>query len=140
MTTGDCVFCRIARGELPASVVHEDEHTIAIMDAGQVNPGHVLVLTKAHVPDVFGLDDALAAAVFTTTTRVARAVRRAMAPAGMTLLQANGAAGFQTVMHFHIHVLPREDGDGVELAWPAKRPPKTTLDELAARLRAAMDE
>lgn len=134
----DCVFCRIVRGELPASIVHEDESTLAIMDVGQVNPGHVLVLVKPHVGDIYGLDDTQAAAVFRTAARVARAAKRAMQPAGVTLLQANEPAGFQTVMHFHIHVLPRHDGDGVELTWPARHPGKDELDRLAARLREAL--
>lgn len=134
----DCVFCRIVRGELPASVVHEDAHTLAIMDLGQVNPGHVLVLVKPHVQDIYGLDDELAGALFRTVARLARAVKQAMRPQGVTVLQANEPAGFQTVMHVHAHVLPRHEGDGVELSWPAKRPPKEELDRLAAQVRAAL--
>ena len=134
----DCVFCRIVRREIAASVVDEDEHTLAIMDAGQVNPGHVLVLVKAHVPDIYSLDDELAAAVFRSTARVARAVKRAMAPSGVTVLQANEPDGWQTVMHLHLHVLPRRADDGVELVWPAKNPPREELDRLAAQVRAAL--
>lgn len=135
MTT---VFSRIIAGELPCAKVFEDDRVFAFMDAGQVNPGHVLVLVKQHVGDIYGLDDAQAAAVFRTAARVARAAKRAMQPAGVTLLQANEPAGFQTVMHFHIHVLPRHDGDGVELTWPARHPGKDELDRLAARLREAL--
>ena len=134
----DCVFCRIVRGEIPASVVHEDAHTLVIMDIGQVNPGHALVLTKAHVQDIYGLDDALAGAVFRTTARIARATKRAMAADGVTILQANEPAGFQTVMHFHVHVLPRRQYDGVELVWPARHPPKDALDRAAGALRSAL--
>lgn len=108
------------------------------MDLGQVNPGHVLVATKAHVENVFGLDDAQAAGVFRTVARIARASRDAFGAPGMTLLQANGKAGAQTVFHFHMHVLPRHESDGMSLAWPAKNPPRETLQAYAEKIRAAL--
>lgn len=133
-----CVFCRIAARQIPASIVHEDEHTVAFMDLGQVNPGHVLVATKAHVENVFDLDDDLAAAVFRTTARVARASRTAFGAPGMTLLQANGKEGAQTVFHFHLHVLPRWADDGMSLVWPAKNPAPETLQAYAEKLRVVL--
>jgi histidine triad (HIT) family protein len=133
-----CVFCKIVAGEIPASVVYQDEHTIAFMDIGSVNPGHMLVAVKPHVENVFGLDDALAAAVMRTTARVARALKSALTPEGVNLFQANGAAAEQTVFHFHIHVLPRRVGDGMKLVWPVKNPARGALDETAARIRAAI--
>lgn len=134
----ECTFCKIVAGQLAATVVCEDEHTIAFMDIGQVNPGHVLVATKAHVENVFGLDDAQAAAVFRTAARVARAVRAALAPRGMTLFQANGRAASQTVFHFHLHVVPRWENDGLSLAWPVKNPPRDELEQHAAKIRARL--
>jgi len=136
---GDCIFCRIVAKQVPASVVFEDEHTLAFMDQGQVNPGHVLVATKAHVENLFGLDDTLAAAVFRTTARVARASRAAFDAPGMTLFQANGKAGAQTVFHFHLHVLPRWENDGMSLAWPAKNPPRESLQSYCEKIREALD-
>ena len=103
----DCVFCKIVAGQIPSTKVHEDELTLAFMDIGEVNPGHVLVTVKPHVENIFGLDDTLAAAVFRTAARVARAVQKAYAPEGVTLYQANGAAAGQTVYHFHLHLVPR---------------------------------
>jgi histidine triad (HIT) family protein len=135
---GDCVFCRIVAKQIPASVVYEDEHAIAFMDLGHVNPGHTLVASKAHVENVFGLDDAQAAGVFRAAARVARAVRDAFRPQGLTLFQANGKAALQSVFHFHIHLLPRWESDGMSLAWPAKNPPRETLEEHAAKIRAAL--
>lgn len=131
----DSIFTRIIRGELPCAKVYEDEHTIAFMDAGQVNPGHCIVATKQQVETLMELDDATAAALFRTVTRVARAVDAAFGPAGMTLLQANRPAGWQTVPHVHVHVLPRHDGDGVGLTWPRKNPPLEELQALAGRIR-----
>jgi histidine triad (HIT) family protein len=134
----DCIFCRIVSKQIPASVVHEDDHTIAFMDLGQVNPGHVLVATKAHVENVFGLDDDQAGAVFRSVARIARASRDAFGAPGMTLFQANGKAGAQTVFHFHMHVLPRLENDGMSLAWPAKNPPRETLQDYSEKIRAAL--
>jgi histidine triad (HIT) family protein len=128
------VFTRIIRGELPAAKVYEDEHTIAFMDAGQVNPGHVIVATKRQVETILDLDDELAGALFRTVVRVARAVDEAFKPAGITVLQANKPAGWQTVPHVHVHVLPRHADDGVGLVWPRKEPPLEELRALAARI------
>lgn len=134
----NCVFCRIARGELPASKVYEDEHTLAIMDIQSVNPGHMLVLVKPHRDNVYALDDELGGAAMKTAARMARAAKAAFGCEGVTLLQANEPAGAQTVFHFHIHVLPRWHGDGMELAWPVKNPSREALAEMAEKLRAVL--
>jgi len=134
----NCVFCKIVARQIPANVVYEDEHTIAFMDIGAVNPGHMLVACKPHVENVFGLDDTLAAAVMRTTARVARALKQALAPEGVNLFQANGAAAEQTVFHFHVHVLPRRTGDGMKLVWPVQNPPREELQRNAELLRTAL--
>jgi histidine triad (HIT) family protein len=128
------VFTRIVRREIPAAIVYEDDRVIAFMDAGQVNPGHVLVAPREQIETVMELDEALAGHLFAVATRIAKAVQVAFEPEGMTLLQANKPAGWQTVPHLHIHVLPRHAGDGVGLEWPRKEPPLETLREYAARL------
>jgi len=134
----DCVFCKIVEGKIPSTKVHEDARTLAFMDIGQVNPGHVLVAVKPHVENIYGLDDALAAAVFQTAARVARAVKKAYTPAGVTLYQANGPAAGQTVFHFHLHLVPRYENDGMHLTWPAKNPPREQLEADAAKIRDAL--
>ncbi len=131
----DSVFTRIARREIPAAIVFEDELVIAFMDAGQVNPGHVLVATKRQVETVMELGEAEAAHLFAIATRVAKAVQSAFSPAGMTLLQTNKPEGWQTVPHVHVHVLPRHADDGVGLVWPRKDPPLAELQTLAERIR-----
>jgi histidine triad (HIT) family protein len=132
----DCVFCKIVNGELPASKVFEDDTTVAFMDLGQVNPGHVIVATRPHVENIHGLDDGLARDVFATAVRVANAVKAAFRPEGITVLQANGEAGWQTVFHFHLHVLPRHVDDGLNITWPAKRPPAAELARLAEKVKS----
>jgi histidine triad (HIT) family protein len=135
----DCVFCKIVNGQIPSTKVHEDGLTLAFMDIGEVNPGHVLVAVKPHVENIFGLDDKLAAAVFQTAARVARAVKKAYSPEGVTLYQANGSAAGQTVDHFHLHLVPRYAKDGMHLTWPAKNPPREQLEANAAKLRAVLE-
>ncbi|MEK6243485.1 MAG: HIT family protein [Pseudomonadota bacterium] len=135
----DCVFCRIIAGQIPSTRVHEDEHTLAFMDIGQVNPGHVLVTVKKHADNLYALDDAQAAAVARSSARVARAIRDAFAPAGLSVYQANGKAAGQTVLHYHVHLLPRHEADGMELTWPVKNPPREKLEEYARKIRAKLD-
>lgn len=134
----DCVFCKIVARQIPASVVHEDPHTVAFMDLGQVNPGHVLVAAKQHAENIYALDEAAAAAVFRAAVRVARAIREAFVPEGLSVYQANGRAAGQTVFHFHLHLVPRHTGDGMALTWPVKNPPREALADYAARIRARL--
>ena len=134
----DCVFCKIVAKQIPATVVHEDEHTLAFMDIGQVNPGHVLVAVKKHAENIFALDEAQAAAVFRSAAKVARAIRGAFDPQGLSVYQANGAAAGQTVLHLHIHLVPRYEGDGMALTWPVKNPPREKLTEYAEKIRAKL--
>ena len=137
---GQCIFCRLVAGEIPSAKVCEDELTVAFMDIGQVNPGHVLVATKRHAVTLLDITPEEAAAVLQTAQRVARAVQAAFDPPGMTLFQANGPVGGQTVFHFHLHVLPRHADDGMALAWPRKEPGPAVLQAYAARLRAALQD
>ncbi len=129
------IFERIIAGELPSAKVYEDEHVFAFMDAGQVNPGHVIVATKKPFETIMDTDEATACALMAAAHRIARAVQAAFQPPGMTLLQANKPAGWQTVPHVHMHVLPRHENDGVDLTWPRKEPGMERLRELAACIK-----
>ena len=131
----ECVFCKIVAGDIPAHTVYQDDFTIAFMDLGQVNPGHVIVAVKPHRGTIFDLEPDEAALALRTANRVATALRSELDPEGLTILQANRPAGFQTVPHFHMHVLPRRTNDGVTLTWPTKNPPAEELAELAGRIK-----
>lgn len=135
---GQCIFCRLVAREIPAAIVYEDTLTIAFMDIGQVNPGHVLVATRRHAATLLDVTDEEAAAAMRTARRLAQAVQQAFQPPGLTLLQANGTEGGQTVGHFHLHVVPRHRDDGVTFTWPRKEPPADLLREYAQRLRAVL--
>jgi len=132
MTT---VFEKIIRGELPSAKVYEDEHVFAFMDAGQVNPGHVLVASRKPYVTLMDADEDAAAAMMRAAHRIAKAVQEAFQPDGITVLQANRPAGWQTVPHLHLHVLPRYENDGVDLTWPRKEPGMEKLREYAAKIR-----
>ena len=134
-----CLFCRLVAGEIPSARVYEDTLTIAFMDIGQVTPGHVLVATKRHATTLLDITPQEAAAVMQTAQRVASAIREVFDPPGMTLLQANGREGDQTVFHFHMHVVPRHAQDGITFTWPRKEPPAEVLQGYAVRLREALD-
>lgn len=130
------VFEKLLSGEWPCAKVYEDEHVFAFMDAGQVNDGHVIVATRRPCETLMDCTDDEAAALMRAARRLALAVQAAFAPEGITVLQANRPAGWQTVPHLHLHVLPRYSGDGVELTWPRKEPGIDRLRELAAQVLA----
>ena len=134
----DCVFCKIVAGQIPSTKIYENEHTLAFMDLGQVNPGHVLVAVKKHVPYLFELDETQAAAVARACVKVSKAIQSAFKPEGLSVYQANGKAAGQTVFHYHVHLLPRHAGDGMELTWPVKNPPRETLEAYAVKIRAVL--
>ena len=135
---GQCLFCRLVAGEIPSARVYEDALTIAFMDLGQVNPGHVLVATKRHAATLLDITAEEATAVMQTAQRVARAVQAVFDPPGLTLLQANGREGDQTVFHFHLHVVPRHADDGIALSWPRKEPAAEVLRGYALQLGQAL--
>lgn len=132
MTT---VFAKIIRGEIPSVKVYEDDLVYAFMDAGQVNPGHVLVATKKPYETLMDADEESAAAMLRAAAKIAKAIQLAFQPDGITVLQTNKPAGWQTVPHLHLHVLPRYEGDGVDLTWPRKEPSFDTLREYAAKIK-----
>jgi len=128
------VFEKLLSGEWPCAKVWEDAYVFAFMDAGQVNDGHVIVATRRPVQTLMDCSEDEAAALMRAARRVAIAVQQVFAPQGITVLQANRPAGWQTVPHLHLHVLPRHEGDGVGLTWPRREPGIARLRELGTRL------
>jgi histidine triad (HIT) family protein len=125
----DCLFCKIAAGEIPATRVYEDERTIAFMDINPGTRGHLLVIPREHSADLLEIDpDDLAACARTSQTMAARASDRLDAD-GVNLLNSCGAQAWQTVFHFHVHVIPRYAGDPLQLPW---HPTPGDRDEIAA--------
>ena len=128
----DCLFCKIVSGELPATRVAEDDRTIAFMDINPATRGHVLVIPRVHTADLHAIDpDDLAACAY-TAQRVAGRARDALGADGVNLLNSTGAAAWQTVFHFHVHVIPRYDADPLRLPW---MPEPGDREQIAAAAR-----
>jgi histidine triad (HIT) family protein len=134
----NCVFCRIRDGEIPSTRVYEDERTIAFMDINPLNDGHCLVIPRAHAATIFETEEADLRAAITTARRVAIAIRDTLRPEGLNVLQANGAAAFQSVPHFHLHLVPRWTGDGKGFDWPLVAGDPARIQAAADRIRAAL--
>jgi len=134
----DCVFCKIRDGQIPSTRVYEDERTIAFMNINPLNEGHTLIIPRAHAATLFEADDADLRAAIATAKRVAVAIRAALHPDGLNLLQANGAAAFQSVPHFHFHLVPRFTGDGKGFDWPMVAGDRGRIQAAAEKIRRAL--
>jgi histidine triad (HIT) family protein len=117
MADPDCIFCKIVAGELPAMIVDEDERTIAFMDIAPATRGHALVIPRAHFTDLLSVDREDLSAVVLASQRLAVRVKERLGADGVNLLNSCGRAAWQTVFHFHMHVVPRYDGDPLQLPW-----------------------
>jgi len=113
----DCLFCKIVAGELPATVIESDERTVAFMDIQPATPGHALVVPRAHFADLIEVSPAELAACAATAQRVAGRVLDRLEADGVNLINSCRPAAWQTVFHFHVHVIPRYEGDPLRLPW-----------------------
>jgi histidine triad (HIT) family protein len=131
----DCVFCSIVAGDTPAEIVLEDEHTIALMDINPWTRGHAIVIPRAHVPNLYEIGDEEFARVGAMARRLALRMRDALGADGINLLNSTEPAAWQTVFHFHMHVIPRYDDDPLELPTQPGHASQEDLAEVAGELR-----
>jgi histidine triad (HIT) family protein len=117
MADQDCIFCKILAGDLPALIVDEDERTIAFMDIAPATCGHALVIPRAHSTDLLSIEPADLAAVALAAQRLATRAKVRLGADGVNLLNSCGRAAWQTVFHFHVHVIPRYEDDPLRLPW-----------------------
>ncbi len=129
ITDPDCLFCKIVAGELPSTQVAEDERTLAFMDINPATRGHALVIPKAHSVDLGSVDPDDLAACMLAAQRLAIRAQDVFEADGVNLLNCWGSAAWQTVWHFHVHVVPRYDGDPLRLPW---FPTPGDMDQIAA--------
>jgi histidine triad (HIT) family protein len=130
----DCIFCAIAAGEAPATIVAEDERTVAFMDISPATDGHLLVIPRAHYEDVLVIDDADLDATMHTARAMVRRVKDRLGADGVNLLNSCGRAAWQTVFHFHVHVIPRYDDDPLKLPWVPKQGDMDAIKRTADKL------
>ncbi|TMM20388.1 MAG: HIT family protein [Actinobacteria bacterium] len=129
MRDPNCIFCKIIAGELPARIVDEDERTVAFLDIAPATRGHTLVVTREHVADLLSVDREDLHAAIVASQRLAGRIKQRLGADGVNLVNSCGAAAWQTVFHFHIHVIPRYEGDPLRLPWI---PAQGDADEIAA--------
>jgi histidine triad (HIT) family protein len=132
MSDPDCLFCKIVAGDLPSTRVYEDERTIAFMDINPGSRGHLLVIPRAHSRDLLEIAPEDLDAVARTAQVMARRVKDKLAADGVNLINACGSVAWQTVFHFHVHVIPRYEGDPLRLPW---QPAPGDRDDIAAAAR-----
>ena len=131
----DCIFCAIVAGEAPAEIVDSDENTVTLMDINPATKGHALVIPRRHSADLLAIDDEDLTACAITARRVVKRMEEALDPAGFNLLNAARAAAWQTVFHFHIHVIPRYEDDPLKLPWVPAAGDPDEIAQIANRLR-----
>jgi histidine triad (HIT) family protein len=137
MADPDCIFCKIVAGDLPATIIDEDERTLTFMDIAPATRGHALVVPRAHSSDLLSVDGADLSAVALASQRLAKRAKERLGADGVNLLNSCGRAAWQTVFHFHVHVIPRYDGDPLRLPWvPSEGDPaeiEAAAQELSGR-------
>ena len=134
------IFSKIVSGDIPAVKLYEDDATLAFLDIGPASRGHTLVISKDEHADMFAIPPETLAAVMRTVQRVALALRDVLQPDGMNVIQNNGAAAGQTVFHFHVHLIPRWEGDHALRLWKPGSADPEDLQALAAQLRATLGQ
>lgn len=130
----DCIFCKIIAGEIPSATIYEDDEFKAILDRFPSAEGHVLILPKNHVANIFEIDPDQAGRLFSLAAKLARAIKEELGLEHMNLLQNNGTVAGQTVFHFHLHLIPRKEGDGIQVGWT----PMDLTDEQIASMQARL--
>jgi histidine triad (HIT) family protein len=131
----DCLFCGIVAGEVPAQIVDSDEHTVAFMDINPATPGHALVVPRTHTADLLEIPDEDLERTILAARRLTRTIDEALEPDGFNLLNSCRPAAWQTVFHFHIHVIPRYDDDPLKLPWIPRGAEAAEIERVADRIR-----
>lgn len=138
MNDCNCIFCKIANGEVPSSTVYEDEDFRVILDLGPASKGHALILPKNHYKDLCEADSSVAGKLFPLAGRIGAAMKKSLGASGFNVVQNNGTSAGQTVFHLHVHIIPRYDGGPRIVAWEPGEEKPETLAETAKRIKEAL--
>ena len=134
MVKDDCIFCKIAAGEIPSKTIYEDEKYRVILDLGPATRGHALILPKNHYANLFELPEEDAKEVICLAKKMANIMKDKLGCDGFNLVQNNGEAAGQTVFHFHMHLIPRYENDGQEIGWKPGSPSQDELEEIKKQI------
>jgi histidine triad (HIT) family protein len=132
------IFSKIVSGEIPSHKIYEDDLTLAFMDINPASRGHTLVICKAEHPDLWNIPPETLAAISATMQRVALAIRAALQPDGLNVIQSNGAAAGQEIFHYHVHLIPRWEGDKAVRLWRPQPSEQNELRATAEQIRQAL--
>ena len=135
MRKDDCIFCRLANGDIPTNALYEDDIVKAIFDLSPASMGHIIILPKEHFDNLYSIDEETAAHVFKVATRLAKAIKEALNCDGMNVLQNNGEIAGQTVFHFHMHIIPRYLGDNVKFSWNQGKISEDEIKDLKKKIQ-----
>ncbi len=130
MKVDNCIFCKIANGEIPSKTIYEDDDFRAILDLGPAAKGHTLILPKEHSKDLFELPDATAQKVFSLAKKLSAQLKEKLNCDGLNVVQNNGETAGQTVFHFHMHLIPRYKDDNQTIGWKPGQPTQEELEEI----------
>lgn len=139
MIKDDCIFCKIANGQIPSSTVYEDNDFKVILDISPAAKGHALILPKQHYDNLWELGEEESAKIMAIAAKVTKAQKAALSCDGVNLLQNNGVAAGQSVFHFHMHLIPRYDEDGVNIPWNHLSYEDGEADKVCEAIKAAME-
>ncbi|MBE5853947.1 MAG: HIT family protein [Lachnospiraceae bacterium] len=132
----DCIFCKIAKGEIPSKTIYEDEMFRVILDLGPATKGHALILPKEHFANLYELPDNYAEALMKVARKVGLLMKDKLSCDGLNLVQNNGEIAGQTVFHFHMHMIPRYEGDGQVIGWKPGEPTGEELEQIQSEILA----
>lgn len=130
----NCIFCKIANGEIPSATLYEDEDFRVILDLGPASKGHALILPKAHAANIYEISDDMAAKAMILAKKMATKMTEALKCDGFNIVQNNGEPAGQTVFHFHMHLIPRYKGDGQRIGWVPKEPSQEELEAIKEQI------
>lgn len=136
MKKDNCIFCKIANGEIPSTTVYEDTDFRVILDISPASKGHALILPKEHYDNAYEMDEKVSAKVFPLASKIAKAVKQATGCDGVNILQNNEEAAGQTVFHFHTHIIPRYADDSVNITWKPLETVSEEQEEVAKKIKA----
>ncbi len=138
MRVDDCIFCKIANGDIPSATVYEDDHFRAIMDIAPAKKGHVIILAKQHFANIFEIDKETGERLTPVVSKIAKAMKEALGCDGVNVLQNNGEAAWQSVFHLHVHIIPRYADDSLTFPWPHEEYAEGEAAEYAAKIAARL--
>ena len=138
MRVDDCIFCKIARGDIPSATIYEDGDFRVILDLGPASKGHALILPKEHYKDLCEADSAVTAKILPLAGRIGQAMKKELGASGFNVVQNNGESAGQTVFHLHVHVIPRYEDGEVMVAWRPGHAEAEELKEIAKQIKAGL--